>query len=527
MSSRGLRFVLAVCLLTGLSVAALSPGPPAEASSHNGSTCLFFPWLPNGTTLSHPSWVDAAGPFYGTITVQNLEPESVDIYFMSTDRCQDADLGGETEFWMQPFETRTFDPADIGITPGTGGGVVVAGRKDSNQEPARIAAVQRQVSPEPSVTNSTGYWNVSTDGYIGIPEAHVGDHAILPIAQTNSNWNTVIRATNFHETDTEEMSLVLYAADGGGPLGVYFASAGPGETATFDLLDLGVPEEWIGYARIGSGETIAAVAERFKVETNMLIMNVSRMDDQTAPSQAASLVFRDWFHWNTGISIVNLDNEPNDIDITFYTADGSIAHTNALTIPASSMDFLYLPASPEGEEDPFVGSAFIQGTGPFHGAVDEVKYFGGEGDTGHAMSYSVDDVVAEPGEALVFPVIRKGQPSGGGETSGIQIYNMSYTSAKIEVYFYGHSGNSVSDAKITKILGPHESYTAYTPEIEALEAGFTGSAAVVNTAPAIVEGEVATIAAVSNLVNYDVQFDGSASFNGRYSSALPFVCPTC
>jgi hypothetical protein len=169
------------------------------------------------------------------------------------------------------------------------------------------------------------------------------------------------------------------------------------------------------------------------------------------------------------------------------------------------MDFIYLPA---GDGEPFVGAAVISGSEPFVGAVDEVKYLGDDEDTGHAMSYMVEsDAVATNGETLVLPLYQKGNAqTGGGDTSGIQLFNPSGDSVEFAVRFRRHSDGGSQLLLFGQKLGPLESTTLYAHELDTLPEGFNGSVIV---EPA---GE-GSLVGVSNNVNYDVQLDGSASFN--------------
>jgi hypothetical protein len=171
----------------------------------------------------------------------------------------------------------------------------------------------------------------------------------------------------------------------------------------------------------------------------------------------------------------------------------------------------------------FVGVKPTDVLHPFRGAVDEVKYFGDDLDTGHAMSYSVDYLLAEPGQALAFPLFRKGSPeTGGGDTSGIQIFNTSMSSTQVKIMFFDLDGDPALAEPDIVDLGPLSSYTAYTLDYPELPVGFTGSAVVQHEFPPV-ESE-SGIVAISNLVNYDVQYDGSASFNATMFGPEFAIC---
>lgn len=511
MYTRAARLLLVLSLVAGLAAASVSVG---SAGPLGGPDCVHFPWVPNGVEIEDPVTGETSGPYYGNLTIQNLEDEAIRFYVMPYGACDTVNPG---QYHLIPLGARESVTYPIGtflyIPGGTGGGISVVGRmEDDNQKPARIHGVMRQVSPEPTaIEGETSDEQVTVSGYTALSEHGIAGEVYLPIAQTNSNWNTIIRATNFDTQDTANIHVTLHEAAGGGTLGPYFELTGPGETASFDLRDLGVPDDWIGTVVVTGGLPIAAVAERIKIETNMLMMNTSRSWDQVGKTTFAALIFRDWNDWNTGVSVANLANVPNDITITFYDMDGNVVHNDGLTIPANGMDFVYMPA---GGGEPFVGAAIVEGTEAFHGTVDEVKYFGDDPDTGHAMSYSLDYRGTRDGSALSFPLTWKGDPvDGSGDTSGIQVFNPTAATVEVQIIFYEMDGTPALPAPVAFSLDSHESYTAYTLGIEELSPGFTGHAVVKNLK--VGNPGDPYIVAVSNLVNYEVQYDGSTSYNGQ------------
>jgi hypothetical protein len=524
MHARTLRLLLSFILLAGLWSGSVFVG---GASSHTGPTCIFFPWVPNGTTIDDPRGHGTSGPFYGAVTVQNLEAEPVDVYFTSTNRCDDQDLGNGLSITLEDLQSRTLSAETLGIAPGTGSGIVAIGRTVEDHEPGRIAGVVRQTSPEPAgMNNESSDLHVTASGYTALTDDQLDTTAVLPIVQTNSNWNTLIRATNFHESSSTAMGLIINEAATGDQLGTYVLMAEPGETVTFDLLDLEVPDGWVGSARItGAVHSTGVIAERVKNETNMLILNASRpLSSEQGAGSFAPLIFRDWNFWNTGISVVNLAGVENEATITYYTTDGEEFFSEALTMPAWGMNYAYLPAG-AGNDHSFIGSAIIESTHAVRAIVDEVKYFGDDPDTGHAMSYNVEDQAVREGFSLAFPLIRKGAPdTGSGDTSGIQIFNPTLSSTQVKIMFFDLDGDPALAEPDIVDLGPLSSYTAYTLDYPELPVGFTGSAVVQHEFPPV-ESE-SGIVAISNLVNYDVQFDGSAVFNTRwYVTPLTEIVP--
>jgi hypothetical protein len=166
------------------------------------------------------------------------------------------------------------------------------------------------------------------------------------------------------------------------------------------------------------------------------------------------------------------------------------------------MNFIYTPASGTGEA--FLGAAVIESEEWICAVVDEVKYTGDQPDVGHAMSYPTTETIAWSTEALTLPLLQKGSPfTGMGDTSGVQIFNPSPDSVLIEVTIVDQAGIAVMNELHT--IAPWNSKTVYAMNTT-LPPGFIGALGI------SVQGGSGEIVAISNNVNYDVLFDGSASF---------------
>ena len=490
-------------LVIGVFAGTLVTGSADEHGNNqmDGATELFVPWVPNGAMLDDSrDGIDPTGPYYGSITVQNLEEADVTVNY-------EVLATGETDqLQLEEWETKTltvealFDETD----EVDGSGVVLSTAND-----ARIAAVQKQASgAAPNEEARTSPESGIVGGYTAMTD--VSGDSVLPIVQTNNNWNTLIRLTNFGEASAD-VEVSLNPAGGEGDAPTFNLSIDAGDTETINLLgdENGIPDGWTGSARISTEGSVGAVAERAKNETDMLIMNAALLAENSS-TQYAPLVFQEYNHWNTGISIANLAEVENDISITYYDRDGEELNTDSLTVPANGMDYVYTPASVVANDamelDGFVGSAVITGDHPFRGAVDEVKYFGDDPDTGHAMSYMVEDQAATAGETLAMPIFQSGGEDGMGDTTGLQLFNPTDQWVAGAVRFITQFGFEYRQPLVVH-LEPGEGYTVYPYEIPGFPENVHGSALV-----QVYAGEGAITAAANN-VNYAVANDGSASFN--------------
>lgn len=72
-----MTLVLGMALVFGFVLSGVSGLPGARAAGQP-SQWLFFPFVPNGSSIGD------TGPWYGSVTVQNLEAEPVTLRFATT-----------------------------------------------------------------------------------------------------------------------------------------------------------------------------------------------------------------------------------------------------------------------------------------------------------------------------------------------------------------------------------------------------------------------------------------------------------
>jgi hypothetical protein len=555
--------VVAMGLTLGLFVGALSIASAQtpvlsesfELPSGEGATGAYFPWVPYGSEL------DGMGPFYGAVTVQNLENEARDLFFFPGVGANDQAYGHPYIVAnVQPRASVTVNAGDLNLDQ-PGGSVRVhsfpvgTGYDTSSQEITvtaddaddvdaedetflgAVAGTVKNVSPMPSQSGKTTSAHITVDGYSGMTAAQLSDdnnQHILPIVQTNSGWNTIVRIGSFGaENDPNanvSYTVTLYESGGQGAAGpssgTFTGQIRGGGVAHIDILaDPAIDEEWVGNAFITANVPIGVVAERYKSETDMLLTNVSRPVEMAQSTQIAPLVFQNYNNWNSGISVANLEDNAVTVNIAYVTPGGSQIGADQITIPSRGMEFVYTPASQDLSVNEFVGAAVITANGEnaIHAAVDQVKYDGVGSDIGDAMSYVTDAEFAVAasdssnnfdfaGNILALPLVQKGNPATGlGDTSGVQFFNADpQQNVQFAVTFYDPTGNEVAptlNVPIVFNLSGHQGVTVYTHNYSEMPAGFQGSLV------ADVTSGGGSLSAVSNNVNYAVQADGAAVFN--------------
>jgi hypothetical protein len=485
---------VAIVLSMIASLVIIAPSTSAAPPPHY----VTFPWVPNGAMLGE------LGPFTGAVTIQNLEsvPVTVRIYAHAV-----PSVGFMVNRALNSEGSITISAEELGVpSPGS---AVIAYATFSDGSSARIAGTMKQSAPIPpdnfQLLAQTGSVHTIVDGYTGYPEFFSGSQqVVLPIVQTNNGWNTVIRVRLqlVGATTADNVTITLREAGGGTPI-EFTELVSDGQILEFDLLSRGIQPGFVGSAVISTPTYwVSAVAERYKESTNMLVMNRGTSSQECESTQFAPLVFDNYFFWNTGISVANLGTMSNNVKISYFGMDGTLVDSADLTIPAQGMNFIYTPAS--GTGDGFLGAAVIEGSQPFCAAVDEVKYIGEQPDVGHAMSYVTSAITGYAGQQLRLPLAQRGSSvTGLGDTSGIQIFNVRDQSVVIEIFIHSESGQQMHYEQLT--LGANESATVYLMGLN-LAGDFRGSATI-----DAVSGS-GWVTAISNNVNYAVQYDGSASY---------------
>jgi len=593
-----------VSLLTALALAvsAFASLAVAPAGAQTGpeypDTTIYFPFVPNGEELA------GVGPWYGTITIQNVEDEPiiVDIFrsngglaiggiqlnehgsrtfssasllasavgsftairgavangtdAISVGACQASSVSvtqGATVFrqgtdytWTQTGSTITINWGPAGSEPlaGTGYTVTVSGTNcafgngfyavgrlaSDPRTPARITGVMKSAAPLALSSDDarTSSAHESVTGYTALPQQALADESnnllsstqwALPIVQSGWNgWNSVIYITNFSNEDNCAVDVTLYESPlglGDPAPGVFSKNLKQGETWRLDLT--GWNEDWAGSAFIDADCAVAVSSDRIKAEqpwgdpVNMAISNVGQPFGEASTEVYAPLVFQRYNGWNTGMAVVNLSDADARVTINFYNMDGNTAGSATLTLRPRAVEWVYRPELTNlGTMS--IAQARITANQKVAVAVDEVKYSGTDPDTGQAMSYNAQ----VGGGTLALPLFQKqgGALASSNDNSGIAIFNPNTVANNVTVTVYNRAGNEYDS--IDYRIAPWGSAILYAPEdLPELQGGFTGNV--------VVTAEDAPVVAVSNNVNYDVQYDGSAAFN--LAVVAPFEAP--
>ncbi|MCX2726947.1 hypothetical protein OO015_05490 [Thermomicrobium sp. 4228-Ro] len=412
--------------------------------------------------------------------------------------------------WNQVGTTLNVNWSPAGAEPAVNSNYQVIVAYDFPCRPARLSVAVKLVAPAPSSNGRTSSSHLMVSGYSGLGQQQaLANDLAVPIAQADYNgWKTVLHITNFGGSSCPATAL-FYQHPSGAQTHSLTQTIAAGGTWNLDLVGAGLPQNWLGTARIqGPGCFLAASVDRIKpsqpwgTPVNMALTNLALPCAVLSNTVYVPLVFQAYFDWNTGIAITNVGGGPATVTIDYYAPNGSLITTKSLSVPQNGMNFDYLSGS--GGQ---LAQAVLSSSQPVIVSVDAVKYTGGGQDVGQALtSMGINAPVTAP--VLRVPLYQKAGVSGN-DNSGVQLFNTSTTTAAtVTVEFYDATGTAQPPSPLTLAgIAPRGAITVYAPSQGTLPSDFQGQVRVTH-APG--SGQMV---AITNNVNYDVQADGSSAYN--------------
>jgi hypothetical protein len=489
---------LGLALLIGLSGLLPSLAPIAEAQ--DGDTYIaYIPWVPNGEMIG------GQGPWYGLLSIQNRTDDTCvfQIFAVVPDEATGQMI------WklraipsLLEWESRSISSSGMDLD--------APGSPVRIEATCEIAVSLKQYTPEVRRTPWSDGSQVVT-GYTGLSQADLAAARAttssawyLPIVQTNSDWNTLIRIANFDETPASVTVEIYRSGNTEGADGASLTQVrqlGVTEVWTIDAL-ASLGSEFVGFARITADADIGVVAQRVKPGAMMAIANVAVATDGSAAEGSyragAPLLFTAYNGWNTGITMANASDQPAIVTLQYYPTGGPMLREESIVIAARSMQYIYTPGTVDQQD--FVGSATILSNVPIVAAIDEVKY-----ETSEALSYLAGGA---PQHEAGIPIVFKEDPQSGlNDNSGVSIVNLDPVNEQV-VYLRVRSrgGADLMGLPLAIRLPAGGSNFVYLPFIDEIPAGTNGSLILESASEA-------GFVAISNDVNYAAGGDGSVVFS--------------
>ena len=394
---------------------------------------FYFPWVPNGDQIN------GIGPWHGKLSFQNLDDQT----------CAVSIYVGRTGSWIKT--------AQLSITSGSSRSISANSLAiPSPGAPVRLEALcpltasLKMLTPDglrspwsDGASVVSGYTGLSGSD-IDSAESPDGEWSwYLPIVQTNSDWNSIIRITNFNPTAGADVTVRLFPSDNvagdQGAVATIEATVVPGASVAIDVLEEIETPGWVGFAEIVANEPVGALTVRSKPATKMAITNMATSGVPEPEAEryvlAAPLLFTAFNGWNTGINLANVSSEWADVTIRYFAVAGGLERETDLRLAPWTMEYIYTPNNVE--EEGFVGSATIESNQPIAAAIDEVKY-----ETIEAISYIASSVGQI--DAAIPVTFREDPANGRHDNSGINIQNMNPDASQtVEIRLITNVGEEV------------------------------------------------------------------------------------
>jgi hypothetical protein len=467
---------------------------PSDAGSLDDVNQFFFPWVPNGDEAN------GVGPWYGKLSFQNIDEQT----------CPVSIFVGRNGSWLKVAQlsiaagsSRSISANSLNI-PDPGAPV---------QLEAQCAMTASVKMVTPNVSNSpwsdgartvTGYTGLSGSD-LDAAQSDAGWSWYLPIVQTNSAWNSIIRVSNASRETGSDVTVRLYSADNiagaQGAVATVEARLSPSGSTTVDVLALLGIEGWIGFAEIEADGPVGAYVLRSKPVTRMALTNVATSGTPEPESEryilAAPLLFTAYNGWNTGINLANVSDEWASVTIRYFEAAGEMVRESQVQLAPWTMQYIYTPHNVE--EEGFVGSAVIESDRPIAAAIDEVKY-----ETTEAISYLASTVGQQ--RAAIPITFREDPQNGEHDNSGINIQSLNPDAAQtVSIRLITDLGEDVLPRPFLLTMPPGGNNFVYLPNLADVPFGTVAGALITSEDPF-------GFVALSNDVNYAVVGDGSVTF---------------
>jgi hypothetical protein len=510
LGKRFLNITFALGLVIGLMAGVVGSASADDSPAGTESQWIFFPYVPNGEML------DGAGPWYGTVTIQNTEDYRVIISFGQTASGVDTSQHSTT---LEPHASKTFSADQLGIASPGAGVAVQSSWALIDELPDSIC--QANFTSEQVVRGGTADTADQLSGTIG-------DDGSVYVTQTVNGTTTTFPSSAYFIKNHTSIDWSPVGPEPG-PGTTYTVHYSTGETSCRAPVITGV-EKHVMATPSAAGKTSSAQTS---------VDGYTAIPEQDVPWGPGSEICHDIYDgsdcynaghyivgiplfgdfdghsylpivqtnsgWNSVIHITNVDPSSPDfasVTITLYTAAGqgafgpSVGSFTALLNQGqtATIDLQTDMGIPDG----WVGSAWITSDYGVVANVNRQKPATNMALTNTAApslfattscsaANSDDCFVTSSVQAsgsgmfqMVAPLILKAY---NGWNSGVNIANISELTNTVTVTWVGPTGNVVGSDSVT-IPAKAMEYI-YTPNTQdlGLDSGFVGAAVLTSLLP--------------------------------------------
>ena len=449
-SKRLVHLLVALGLVAGALAGAVVPAgaqPPGPEVA--GQNAIFFPYIPNGVDIE-----EGNGPWFGVITVQNLEDYAVDI------EIRDASGDTVTTATLNAHASKTFSADLLGIDDESAGAVYV------------VTDCVETDSTEVTKGAIDGADTVDVPGWDGDPGSIVVSQGDTTYVQ-GTDYSVVVV-----DADTIQINWLTGnpSADEPAPGSVYTVEWG---LATLRCDRVGGIEKHASVDLSAAGrtseDTVAVTGYTAlplsDVALSRGLPENSTLDDvlgETGQWNWAFPIVQTNNGWNSVIHVTNFSGVDNcGITVTFYqspsgSSDPSFGSFTTLLDAGQMVDVDLLAEGFPSSVNDWVGQAWVSADCAIAANVDRVK-----NQTMMALTNVAQPRIDEGPSTVYAPLVFE---DFNGWNTGFSIANLSDTASNtVTISFYNQNGQLVSSDQ--RVLQPRAVEYIYRPATANQELG--------------------------------------------------------
>jgi len=289
----------------------------------------------------------------------------------------------------------------------------------------------------------------------------------------DGDWVSSISCQNLDQSNAAEITLTFYAEGNGSAAVSYNDTISAGGSRNYYTTDalMDVPADFSGSVVVSSLKPVVCTVNTQNTGTGTSenpyrIASSSGLDGlEVASAMYAPQVMKDYYTWNSYISIQNASDSLVTVEVTYKNKAGEdvLAATETATIPSYSNTVFYQSSNP-GLPSEFIGAAKVTVTSPADAKIGAVVNFYNSGsDSGTSQFHSYNGLSYGATKLYMPRVVRRFY----GYNSGITIQNIGSveTTVTITFNFAGESYTYNSDT-----ISPSTSLVLYLPNVSEIDA---------------------------------------------------------
>ncbi len=257
----------------------------------------------------------------------------------------------------------------------------------------------------------------------------------------SGDWTSSISCQNLDTSNAAEITFTFYSDADGSAAASYSDTLSAGGSRNYYTDDalIGVPADFSGSVVVSSLKPVVCTVNTQNTGTGTSenpyrIASSSGLDElEVASAMYAPQLMKDYYEWNSYLSVQNTSNSPVTVQVTYKDKAGEDLPdaTETATIASYSNTIFYQSSNPELPSD-FIGAAKVTVTEPADAKIAAVvNFFNSGSDSGTSQFHSYNGLNTGATKLLMPRVVRRFY----GYNSGITLQNIGEVDTTITITF--------------------------------------------------------------------------------------------